>query len=86
MSISRHPNYVGEITLWFGISIISFPILEGWQFITLISPIFVYLLLTKVSGVNMLEKRSDDQWGDQLEYQKYKKNTPVLFPFFKKIN
>jgi steroid 5-alpha reductase family enzyme len=85
-SISRHPNYVGEITLWFGISIISFPILEGWQFITLISPIFVYLLLTKVSGVNMLEKRSDDQWGDQLEYQKYKKNTPVLFPFPKKIN
>ncbi|MFL3008203.1 MAG: DUF1295 domain-containing protein [Candidatus Neomarinimicrobiota bacterium] len=85
-SISRHPNYVGEITLWFGISIISFPILEGWQFITLVSPIFVYLLLTKVSGVNMLEKRSDDQWGDQLEYQKYKKNTPVLFPFPKKIN
>jgi steroid 5-alpha reductase family enzyme len=60
--------------------------LEGWQFITLISPIFVYLLLTRVSGVNMLEKRSDDQWGDQLEYQKYKKNTPVLFPFPKKIN
>ena len=85
-SVSRHPNYAGEITLWFGISIISFPVLEGWQFITLISPIFVYLLLTKVSGVNMLEKRSDDQWGDQLEYQKYKKNTPVLFPFPKKIN
>ena len=85
-SISRHPNYFGEITLWFGISIISFPILEGWQFITLISPIFVYLLLTRVSGVNMLEKRSDDQWGDQSEYQKYKKDTPVLFPFLKKTN
>ena len=85
-SVSRHPNYAGEITLWFGISIISFPVLEGWQFITLISPIFVYLLLTKVSGVNMLEKRSDDQWGDQSEYQNYKKNTPVLFPFPKKIN
>ena len=83
-SISRHPNYFGEITLWFGISIISFPVLEGWQFITLISPIFVYLLLTRVSGVNMLEKRSDDQWADQLEYQQYKKNTPVLFPFPKK--
>ena len=85
-SVSRHPNYAGEITLWFGISIISFPVLEGWQFITLISPIFVYLLLTKVSGVNMLEKRSDDQWGDQSEYQNYKKNTSVLFPFPKKIN
>ena len=85
-SVSRHPNYAGEITLWFGISIISFPVLEGWQFITLISPIFVYLLLTRVSGINMLEKRSDDQWGDQSEYQNYKKNTPVLFPFPKKIN
>ena len=85
-SISRHPNYFGEITLWFGISIISFPVLEGWQFITLISPIFVYLLLTRVSGVNMLEKRSDDQWGNQSEYQEYKKNTPVLFPFIKETN
>ena len=83
-SVSRHPNYAGEITLWFGISIISFPVLEGWQFITLISPIFVYLLLTRVSGINMLEKRSDDQWGDQSEYQNYKKNTPVLFPYLKR--
>ena len=85
-SISRHPNYFGEITLWFGISIISFPVLEGGQFITLISPIFVYLLLTRVSGVNMLEKRSDDQWGNKSEYQEYKKNTPVLFPFIKRTN
>tara|TARA_B110000438_G_C15741378_1_gene618636 strand:+ start:346 stop:1236 length:891 start_codon:yes stop_codon:yes gene_type:complete len=81
-SISRHPNYFGEITLWLGISIISFPILMGWQFVTLISPLFVYLLLTRVSGINMLEKRSDDQWGDELEYKNYKNNTPVLIPFY----
>lgn len=80
-SISRHPNYFGEITLWFGIACISFPILHGWQFVTLISPIFVYLLLTKVSGINMLESRADEKWGTNEEYQRYKRETPVLLPF-----
>ena len=81
-SISRHPNYFGEIILWLGISIISFPTLYGWQIITLISPIFVYLLLTKVSGINHLEKRSDEEWGDDPKYQEYKENTPLLLPFY----
>jgi len=54
--------------------------LQGWQWIALISPIFVTLLLTKVSGVPMLEKRSDEKWGGQADYEDYKKNTPVLIP------
>ena len=53
---SRHPNYFGEITLWTGVLIIAIPVLEGWQWATLISPVFVAFLLTKVSGVPMLEK------------------------------
>ena len=80
-SISRHPNYFGEIVLWFGISVISFPTLNSWQFITLISPVFVFLLLTKVSGVNHLEKRSDQEWGQDPSYVQYKTSTPVLFPY-----
>ncbi len=79
-SWSRHPNYFGEIVLWLGVAIIAFPVLSGWQYVTLISPIFVYLLLTRVSGVPMLEARSDDKWGGQADYEAYKAQTPVLFP------
>ncbi|MHA2028117.1 MAG: DUF1295 domain-containing protein [Candidatus Kariarchaeaceae archaeon] len=77
---SRHPNYFGEIVLWFGIAVIALPVLRGWQYLTLISPIFVILLLTKVSGIPMLETRSDAKWGDQEEYETYKLSTPVLIP------
>ena len=76
---SRHPNYFGEIVLWTGIAIMSFSSLEGLQYLTLISPIFTYLLLVYVSGVRMLEARGDLKWGDDPEYQEYKKRTPVLF-------
>ncbi len=82
-SISRHPNYFGEILLWSGIAIISLPTLQGWQFVTLISPIFIFLLLTKVSGINLLEDIADERWGGELEYDNYKKNTPMLVPFIK---
>jgi len=77
---SRHPNYFGEITLWLGVAIITLPVLRGWQWVTLISPVFVYLLITRISGVPMLEKRADEKWGGQEDYEKYKKNTPVLVP------
>lgn len=77
---SRHPNYFGEITLWVGVALIALPALSGWQLVTLISPVFVYLLLTRVSGVPMLESRADERWGDDPDYQAYKARTPVLFP------
>ncbi|MEC5191787.1 MULTISPECIES: DUF1295 domain-containing protein [unclassified Arthrobacter] len=79
-SKSRHPNYFGEILLWIGVAIIAAPALEGWQWVALISPVFVILLLTKVSGVPLLEKKSDKKWGGQADYEAYKKNTPVLIP------
>jgi len=75
---SRHPNYFGEITLWTGVFIICIPALQGWQWVTIISPIFVYLLLTKVSGVNMLEDIADKRWGGQADYEAYKSRTSVL--------
>jgi steroid 5-alpha reductase family enzyme len=77
---SRHPNYFGEITLWVGVALIALPALSGWQLVTLISPVFVYFLLTRVSGVPMLESRADERWGDDPDYQAYKARTPVLFP------
>ena len=80
-SISRHPNYFGEMMIWVGISFVSIPILIGWQFITLISPIFVIFLLTKVSGINLLEASANDKWSADKNYQDYKDKTSVLIPF-----
>ncbi len=77
---SRHPNYFGEIVLWIGVAIIALPVLRGWQWVTLISPVFVTLLLTRISGVPMLEKRADEKWGGQEDYEAYKARTPVLIP------
>ncbi len=75
---SRHPNYFGEIVLWIGMAIIAIPVLEGWQWATLISPVFVFFLLTKVSGVPLLEAAADERWGGQDDYEAYKEDTPVL--------
>jgi len=77
---SRHPNYLGEIILWVGIALIALPVLQGWQWVALISPFFVTILLTRVSGLPMLEKRADDKWGGQEAYEAYKERTPVLVP------
>lgn len=80
-SVSRHPNYFGEIVIWIGVAIIALPVLRGWQYVTLISPVFVTLLLTKVSGIPMLEQGAQKRWGDEPEFQDYTRNTSVLIPF-----
>jgi steroid 5-alpha reductase family enzyme len=77
---SRHPNYFGEIVLWVGVAIIALPVLRGWQWVTLISPVFVALLITRISGVPLLEKHADEKWGGQEDYEAYKERTPVLIP------
>ena len=77
---SRHPNYFGEITLWVGIAVAALPSLSGWQHVTLISPVFVTVLLTRVSGIPMLEARGRKRWGDDPEYREHVRRTPVLIP------
>ena len=77
---SRHPNYFGEIVLWTGVAITALPVLHGWQYATLISPVFVAFLLIKVSGIPMLEEKADQRWGGQDDYEEYKRKTPVLIP------
>jgi steroid 5-alpha reductase family enzyme len=77
---SRHPNYFGEIVLWIGVAIIALPTLNGWQWLTMISPIFVIILLTRISGVPMLEARADEKWGGQADYEEYKAKTSILVP------
>jgi len=78
---SRHPNYLGEIVLWTGVAIISYSSLEIYQMFTLVSPIFTYLLLVNVSGINLLEKSGDKKWGHLESYKIYKRNTPRLIGF-----
>jgi len=79
-SKSRHPNYFGEIMLWIGIFIIAAPVLQSWQWVALLSPIFVTLLLTKISGIPGLERKANKKWGGQADYEAYKANTPILIP------
>lgn len=79
-SWSRHPNYFGEIVLWIGVAIVAVPALSGWQFVTLISPVFVFVLLTRISGVPMLEERAQKRWGDEPGFQEYTRRTSVLVP------
>lgn len=77
---SRHPNYFGEITLWTGVALLAAPALTGWQHATLVSPLFVYLLLTRVSGIPLLEARAEERWGSDPAYRAYRDRTPQLVP------
>ncbi|MBT3642259.1 MAG: DUF1295 domain-containing protein [Euryarchaeota archaeon] len=83
-SYCRHPNYFGEILLWLGIACFGLSCLNGLELVALISPIFVYLLLTKVSGIPILDSRGLTKWGDNAKYIEYRNNTPALIPKLKK--
>ena len=79
-SYSRHPNYLGEILLWTGIAFFGVSCFTGLEKIAWISPLFIYLLLTKISGTPILDRRALEKWGDDSEYQTYREKTPLLFP------
>ena len=77
---SRHPNYFGEILLWAGIAVMAIPYLSGTQWMVMLSPLFVYALLTRISGIPTLVRRGEELWGDDPTYQAYVANTPRLLP------
>ncbi len=77
---SRHPNYFGEMLCWIGIFVYAIPVLYGWLWLSIISPIFITTLLLFVSGIPLLEKKADERYGKLKEYQDYKKRTSIFIP------
>ena len=79
-SRSRHPNYFGEILFWLGLAVAATPSMSGIQYAAWLSPLFVYFLLTRLSGIPTLAKRGQKLWGDDPAYQAYLATTPRLLP------
>ena len=77
---SRHPNYFGEIVLWSGMAIMSIPVLTGWRWVALVSPVFVFVLLTRISGIPLQRRRAEKRWGSEPEFRAYMDSTPALVP------
>lgn len=77
---SRHPNYFGEIVMWFAIYFMSLPIVSGWGHLVIIGPLSVVVFLCFISGIPLLEHKADKRWGDLPGYRAYKRRTSILVP------
>lgn len=79
---SRHPNYLGEIMMWVGVFIYCLIYINGVALITILSPIYISVLLLAVSGIPTLEKEYEIRYRDNKEYEEYKRKTGKLLPKF----
>jgi len=71
---TRHPNYFGEVTMWWGVYLIAMAVPGGWM--TVIGPVTITLLILGVSGIPMLEAR----YEGNAEFEEYKRRTSAFFP------
>jgi len=81
---SQHPNYFGEIVLWTGVLVSGLGVYQGLQWFVCLSPLLITILLTRVSGIPMLDARAIEKWGEEKQYLAYRRNTSVLIPWFRK--
>jgi steroid 5-alpha reductase family enzyme len=77
---SRHPNYFGEMLVWWGLFVYTVPVLHGAAFAVVIGPVFITLLLLFVSGIPPLERSADQKYGSDAAYRDYKRRTSILVP------
>ena len=77
----QHPNYAGEILCWVGLFIVALPFLEGIEYLSIVSPLWIVYLLTQISGIKILQKTAQKKYGHLKTYQVYRKNTNLLIPF-----
>ena len=75
---SRHPNYFGEVLVWWGIWLLALNVSEGWQ--TIVGPMTITFLILKVSGITMLEKKMQEN----REFADYRSKTSQFLPWFPK--
>lgn len=83
---SRHPNYFGEILIWWGIFLIGLPLIlqqSMWHFLSVISPLYISYMLIFISGVPLIEKKYDVKYQNNPDYAKYKATTSKLILWFK---
>jgi steroid 5-alpha reductase family enzyme len=77
---SRHPNYFGETMFWWGLFLAVPPAFSGLQYLAVLGPVFITVLLLFVSGIPLLEKSADAKYGKNPEYQSYKAATSIFIP------
>lgn len=80
-SVVQFPNYLGEMMCWIGIFIFVTPYLQGLQWLSIISPIWIMTLLLFISGIPYLVRQSKERYGHMESFQKYSTNTKKLIPF-----
>jgi len=77
---SRHPNYFGEMLVWWGLFVYAVPVLHGPAFAVVIGPVFITVLLLFVSGIPLVERSADEKYGSDDAYRDYKRQTSILVP------
>jgi steroid 5-alpha reductase family enzyme len=76
---SRHPNYFGEVTQWWGIFLLASALPSGW--ITIIGPVTITVLILFVSGIPLLEKK----YAGREDFENYRKRTSIFIPLPPKV-
>ena len=77
---ARHPNFLGEMLCWWGVFLVALPALEGWQWVAILGPLFLTLLLRFGTGVPTVSRKQGQKYGHLPEFEHYLKNSNMFIP------